>query len=59
MDIKEIENLALISSAHHLAIVDLLLEKGIFTKEELLKKTAERAGLTETGLIKRIADMKK
>ena len=55
--IENINDLVLISTAHHKAIVDLLLEKGIFTKEELIQKTAELAGLTRTELFRRAKEL--
>jgi len=45
--LTEIEALVKVSAAHSKAILHLLVEKGIFTREELKQKTMELAGLNE------------
>ena len=47
LNIKKAENIARIASAHNRAVVDLLIEKGIFTREELIQKTIELSTLSE------------
>lgn len=59
MEIKKVEHIARIASAHNRAIVDLLIEKGIFTKEELRQKTIQNTALTEGEFDSIIADIAK
>ncbi len=53
---EEIKDIALIGGALGSAQTALLIEKGIFTKEELRKKAAEIAGLTEKEIMKRVSN---
>ena len=51
------ELLAKIVGAHQKALVALLLEKGIITKEELRAKTIELTGLSEEDFDKATAEL--
>ena len=47
MEPENFEKIAKLSTGIHKAVISLLLDKGIFTREELRLKTAELSGLTE------------
>jgi len=57
--LEEVEAIALISTAQARAITTLLIEKGIFTKEELRQKTIQLAGLSEAEFDKKIQMIKR
>lgn len=59
IDIKKTEDIAQIAGAHNKAVIDLLIEKGIFTKEELRQKTIKLTGLSEAEFNRKIENIAK